>query len=204
LLLASALADIDSLVVIPANSPQQAQVEQGIYRVAAEMGVRRVVKLSAAGASAQSPATGLRLHAQAEAALAASGVDHTIVRPTFFMQNLLAQAVSISDDHVFYLPAGAARVALTDVEDLADFIAHTLDDDQTIGRAYNLTGPESLSFVEVAAQLSEQVAVCVGQGLRQVGRRRGQGAKDSGSAAKPGKAVGHDRAPGQDARIRRR
>jgi uncharacterized protein YbjT (DUF2867 family) len=118
-----------------------------LAQVARDAGVRRIVLLSGRGED------GARL---AEDVLFASGVPATIVRSSWFAQNftegMLRDAVSTG---VLAMPAGEVREPFIDVDDLADVAVEVLTADGHEGRVFEVTGPESLSFAEVAAMLSE-------------------------------------------------
>ncbi|MGR0220026.1 NmrA family transcriptional regulator [Agromyces sp. ZXT2-6] len=115
--------------------------------IAREAGVRRIVLLSGRGES------GAR---RCEDILLASGVPAAVVSAAWFMQNftegMLGGAVA---DGVLALPAGDAREPFVDLDDLADVIVEALLGDGHAGRRYEVTGPESLTFAEAAARLSE-------------------------------------------------
>jgi uncharacterized protein YbjT (DUF2867 family) len=53
------------------------------------------------------------------------------------------------------LPAGDGKSSFIDVRDLAECAAAALTDNRFTGQAYDLTGPEALSYAEAANILSE-------------------------------------------------
>ena len=85
--------------------------------------------------------------------------DWTILRPGFFAQNLeSAYRRDICRDDRIYVPAGRGKVAFIDTRDLAAIAVQALLEPAAhAGKAYTLTGPGALSFVEVAAILSQNV-----------------------------------------------
>jgi uncharacterized protein YbjT (DUF2867 family) len=114
------------------------------------LGVRRVVFLSVIGAE------GSRWipHAAVERALMAGPADWTILRAGFFAQNLHdAYRRDIREEDRIHVPAGAGRVAFLDLRDLAEVAVHALATDDLLGRAIDLTGPEAVSFADVASAL---------------------------------------------------
>jgi uncharacterized protein YbjT (DUF2867 family) len=120
---------------------------------AASAGVEHVVFLSVAGAGRNK----LVPHHAVEAALARSRFTWTVLRPGFFAQNLAtAYRADVRDDDRLYVPAGRGRVAFVDTRDVAEVAALALlDPDAHARQAYTLTGPEAISFAEVATILSE-------------------------------------------------
>ncbi len=96
-------------------------------------------------------------HHRVEAHLQASGLPWTILRPGFFAQNLGdAYRADIRDHDRVAVPAGDGRAAFIDVRDLGDVAAQVFADPAAhLHRAYHLTGPEAVTFHEVAAILTE-------------------------------------------------
>lgn len=123
--------------------------------VARRNGVEHIVFISVAGA-ADNP---LVPHHAVEQHLIAGPADWTILRPGFFAQNLGdAYREDICHDNRIYLPAASARVAFIDARDIAAVAVTALTNPvKYSGKAYMLTGPQALSFVEVAAILSENI-----------------------------------------------
>jgi len=119
---------------------------------AATRGVAHVVFLSVVGAGTNPVVP----HHAVEKHLRAGKTPWTFLRPWFFAQNLGdAYRKDIRDDHRLFVPAGAGRAAFVDVRDVAEVVALAFSDVAHRGKAYDLTGPEALTFDEVAALLSE-------------------------------------------------
>ncbi|GAA3350034.1 NmrA family NAD(P)-binding protein [Amorphoplanes nipponensis] len=98
-------------------------------------------------------------HHRVETHLRASGQAWTILRPGFFAQNLAdAYREDIRSGDRIYVPAGSGRAAFIDVRDIGDVAAVVFRDPGAHrDTAYTLTGPEALSFAEVAALLSDNL-----------------------------------------------
>lgn len=117
-------------------------------------GVRRVVLLSVKGAE-NNP---LLPHHGVEQEVMERPFRWTILRPADFMQNLeTVHLEDIRDRSRIAVPAGKGRSAFIDVEDVAAVAAVALLEDGHEGQGYTLTGPEALSFTDVAAVLSEEL-----------------------------------------------
>ncbi len=117
-------------------------------------GVRHVTFLSAFGVQHAPPETALRA---VELDLAArAGLTHSILRPSWFMQNFSEGAfVPFVEQGVLALPAGTGSEAFIDVRDIVAAATATLRDPAAhAGAAYDLTGPQVLTFAEVAEQLA--------------------------------------------------
>jgi uncharacterized protein YbjT (DUF2867 family) len=118
-------------------------------------GARHVVFLSVAGAERMSWVP----HRQVELHLERSGKSWTVLRPGFFAQNLQdAYLRDIVEDDRLHVPAGEGRVAFIDVRDVAEVAVASLKEPERLrGQALTLTGPEVLTFTQVAQVLSQQL-----------------------------------------------
>ena len=158
--IAAALAGVDRVFLLTTQSSRQPEWERAVIGAAARAGVGQLVKLSVFRANEQSPLQVARQHGQAERVLAQSGLAATILRPVFFMQNLLAMV----HDGAIATAAGDGRVAMVDARDIAAVAVATLTGGGHAGKTYTLTGPQALSFYQVASVLSRQT----GRPLRHV------------------------------------
>ncbi len=102
--LRAALGRADRAFLLSPSGPDQAGLETAFVDAARDAGVRHIVKLSVLGVDAASPCRLIRSHARVEAAIDASDLPYTFVRPNSFMQNPRSNADSIASEGVFYLP----------------------------------------------------------------------------------------------------
>lgn len=91
----------------------------------------------------------------AENTVRESGLAWTIVRAAWFSQNFSEGHLleSVLEGHL-YMPAGDRKEPFVDAEDIAEVATAALLDDRHIGQIYDVTGPELLSFDEVAQRLA--------------------------------------------------
>lgn len=119
-----------------------------LIEVARTAGVRRIVLLSGRGEAGARTCEDLVLHA--------SDIAGTVVSASWFTQNftegMLQGAASTG---VLALPAGDVREPFIDVDDIAAVAVEALTGEGYEGRVLEVTGPESLTFAEVASLLSE-------------------------------------------------
>jgi uncharacterized protein YbjT (DUF2867 family) len=73
------------------------------------------------------------------------------------MQGLLNFRQSIQESSAFFAAAGDASISAVDVRDLADVAVAALTGSGHDNKVYSLTGPEALTFGEMARQLSRAV-----------------------------------------------
>jgi uncharacterized protein YbjT (DUF2867 family) len=151
----AALDGVDGVFLACSNQPQQVEYEDHVIDAAEEAGVRRIVKLSALGAEIGSPVAFWDWHARIEHQLRASGVPFVILRPTFGMANLLASAEAVEYTGKLFAPAGDAGISMIHPQDVAAVASVALVEDGHEGKTYTLTGPEAITYGQVAGYLWE-------------------------------------------------
>jgi uncharacterized protein YbjT (DUF2867 family) len=138
------------LLVSPAVPAQ----EMAVIDAAVRHGVTHVVKVSSK-ASADSPVARRRGQARIEAHLEGSGLAHTLLRPNAYLQNLLALAPVVSRTRGFPMSAGDGQVGMIDARDVAAVAAAVVTaPDEHAGRTYRLTGPDLVTYTDVATELA--------------------------------------------------
>ena len=147
-----AMKGVSAVVLVSPAVPTQ---ELNVVASAARAGAGHVVKATSK-ASADSPIARRRWQAEIEAALAAAGIPHTLLRSNAYMQNILALAPAIAKTSSFGSAAGKGRAGLVDARDVAAVAARVAaGPPRTPGRrTYWLTGPELVSNYDAAAVLS--------------------------------------------------
>jgi uncharacterized protein YbjT (DUF2867 family) len=145
----AALAGVDAVYISyypDISFPDAAPRVSALAKAAAAAGVTRLVLLSGRGEPDAEPA---------EQGVCDAGVEWTILRCSWFMQNFsehfLQQPVL---EGVIALPAADVAEPFLDVDDLADVAAAALTQDGHAGQIYELTGPRLLTFADAAAELS--------------------------------------------------
>ena len=149
-----ALEGVERLLVLLPNGERQLELEKQLVDLAKRAGARHIVKLSSmeAMASAQTPIP--QAHWASEEYIRKSGLDWTMIKPNYFMQNLLSSARAIKESKSFSLPVGNGTSAMIDTRDIGAVNAEVLTGEGHQGQSYEITGPELLTFSEVAAQFS--------------------------------------------------
>ncbi|MFD9441296.1 NAD(P)H-binding protein [Streptomyces sp. NPDC060006] len=128
------------------GAPGAAENIAAFARRAQDLGVRRLVLLSARGERQAEPT---------ERALRESGAEWTVVQADWFFQNfsegLLLEGVRGGE---FVFPAGEVPVPFIDARDLADVVVKALTDSSFVGRTLEITGARLLTFREAMAEIS--------------------------------------------------
>ncbi|NVN49823.1 NmrA family NAD(P)-binding protein [Mycolicibacterium hippocampi] len=153
----SALTGVDRLFLLFPLPGNRAAREAIIPFIAAaeRAGCRHVVYVSVFGADRAR----IIPHYKVEAALRRSSMTWTVLRCSFFMQNLHRSLSTHGDDisrGELFIPAGRGRTTFLDARDAAAVAARILSDPGGhLNTVYELTGPAALTMDDVAAELSE-------------------------------------------------
>lgn len=139
-------------MVSGAEAEDRLQQHRTFLDAAAEAGVEHVVYTSFLGAAEDCTFTLGRDHWATEQHVRARGLGHTFLRDSFYLDFL---PDLVGEDGVIRGPAGDGRVAAVTRADIArSAVAVLIDPTAHQDRTYDLTGPEALSFDEVAALLT--------------------------------------------------
>ncbi|MEU5092958.1 SDR family oxidoreductase [Streptomyces sp. NPDC021356] len=148
----AAMAGVDTLVLITPSVPTQ---EIAAIDSAVGQAVKHVVKITNHKATDNSPVDRRRDHARIEAHLRASGLTYTLLAPNLLMQNLFSMAPVIKQTHGFVMSAGDGQSGMIDSRDVsAAAAAVAADPAGHEGCTHLLTGPELVTYADVAVELS--------------------------------------------------
>lgn len=154
---AKAMNGVEKVYLVCSLLPQLPALEGHVIDEAARTGVKHIVKQSAIGADGGGRHMFASWHALAEKKLMESGVPYTILRPNTFMQNFLGFAASIKAQGAIFGCSGESPISFIDVRDIARVAARILTDGGHKGKAYELTGQESVNYDWVAAVVSRLI-----------------------------------------------
>src|SRR6202451_4243982 len=135
--------------------PEIPRRDESAAVLAKEEGVTRIIKLSSLDVE-----HGLAIgawHEKGEAAIRATGVPYTFVRPTGFMSNLLAWAHSIKTEKIVKSSTADGRRPFIHSEDIAAVSVEALVSASYVGQSLSITGPDSLTFGEATAMIAEAI-----------------------------------------------
>jgi uncharacterized protein YbjT (DUF2867 family) len=158
--LESALQGIERLFVVCSPTAELPRLENNVYEAGRLAGVRLVVKASILGADPESiPFRAVQ--GKAERCLEATGLPRVVLRPNYFMQNVLAGAKTMIARGVYEDAAAGARLSMVDLRDVGDAAAAVLCSDGHDGKTYELTGPAALSGQDVARAVREATGLAI-------------------------------------------
>jgi uncharacterized protein YbjT (DUF2867 family) len=130
--------------------PQISDVQSQLFPVidaASRRRIRQTVFLSMQGVQLNSSTP----HHAVEGHMRQIDAPCTFLRPNFFMQNLsTTYAAEIRDRGEIYVPAGRSFTAFIDARDIGTVAATTFTEPGHTGKAYTLSGEQSLTYRNIA------------------------------------------------------
>ncbi|MFV9504654.1 MAG: SDR family oxidoreductase [Oscillochloridaceae bacterium umkhey_bin13] len=144
-------------LIFPLPTPRTAETRITPFVDAAKRaGAQHIVYLSVPGADREKVIP----HYHTERHIEASGIPYTILRASFFMQNLCrglsTYGVDIIEHNEIFIPAGSDKTTFVDARDVARVALKIFQNPELHrNKAYLLTGRERLDFDAVATIFSE-------------------------------------------------
>ena len=149
------MVDVETALILLPNSENQLSLEKQLVDSAKQAGAKRVVKMSSIEATPDATSPIPKLHLESEEYIKQSGLSWTMIKPNFYMQNLLASAGTIKDQGKIFLPMGEGKTGMIDTTDVGKVLAKVLSEDGHESMNHEITGPQILSFYEVAEIFSK-------------------------------------------------
>jgi uncharacterized protein YbjT (DUF2867 family) len=152
--LKEAMNGIEKVLFATPFGPNMVELSSNIIQAAKVAGVKHLVKISGAGAELEA-ITMAKWHRTIEKEIEQSKLAYTFLRPNSFMQNIVNfSAHTIRDHGAFYAPIGEGKIAMVDARDIANVAFHVTTEKGHENKAYYLSGPEAISYHEIADILS--------------------------------------------------
>jgi uncharacterized protein YbjT (DUF2867 family) len=153
--LRAAMAGAEKVFLLSSPHRDAVSWHRNAIDAASASGVSLLVRSSIVGSDPDSPSEFVSSHGRCDRYLEESGLGYAILRPNLFLQNVPESTIpSIDASGSFYVDAGDARISMVDTRDVADAASVVLTEPGHAGARYDLTGPEALTYDDVAARLS--------------------------------------------------
>ena len=136
---------------------------ENVVAAAREAGVRRLLHMSAMGASEDAPSEYSRTKAAGERAVTQSDLDWTVIRPSIVFGpgdgfvSLLAPIVRRNPLFIPVIGSGETRFQPVSVYDVARVFADALEKPETIGKTFEVGGPDVLTLNEIYREIATVV-----------------------------------------------
>jgi uncharacterized protein YbjT (DUF2867 family) len=148
--LPAAFEGVDRVFLLTPSVPEQLRMEENALAAALRAGVQRIVYVSSTDVG-----WGIELsaaHRVIEGRLGECGVAHTVIRPEYLLDNLLGEVDDLARGRLV-APSADGRCPFVDARDVGAVAAAVLLAAAPVAGPVSVTGPESLSFTELAARL---------------------------------------------------
>jgi len=134
-----------------------------IAEMASEMGVERMIHVGALGVHEDSESEFSRSKAKGERAVREAFPGATILKPAevfgYYDRWIMKYANLLRFHPFFPLPSPERRVQPLFVKDFAEALMHCLENPATIGKEYELGGPEVFTHKELVERISKHVDI---------------------------------------------
>ena len=133
---------------------------ENVVAAARDANVRRLLHMSAMGTSDDSPSEYGRSKAAGERAVRESGLDWTVFRPSIVFGpgdgfvSLLAPIVRHNPVFIPVIGSGETRFQPVSVYDVARVFADALEKPETVGRSFEVGGPDVLTLNEIYREIA--------------------------------------------------
>lgn len=159
---AAALAGVDAVLLITPFVDNAVELATPFIAAAKAAGVKKLVKLSAAGVESEAFPLA-QWHRAVERLVEGSGAAWVTLRPSFFDTNFVGYYPPDAEGSI-YLPTGDGKAGWIDPRDIGAVAARVLTRPDWDNRALVLTGPEALSIADIAQRIGE----ATGRSIRHV------------------------------------
>ena len=152
-----ALEGVDTLLLISSSEVgQRAPQHQAVIDAAAAAGVGLIAYTSILHADS-SPLALAEEHRATEAALAASGLDHVLLRNGWYSENYAGSVPTAAEHGAVIGAAGEGRISAAARADYAAAAAAVLADPAAhAGKTYELAGDTAFTLADLAAEIARQ------------------------------------------------
>lgn len=148
----NALQDIDAVYIAfypDLALPMAAPIIRQFCELAAQMGVQHITILSGRGEEGAQ---------HCEAIVQSSGLSWAVVRASWFNQNFSEGMFNAAvHSGVLAFPVDAVAEPFVDTDDIAEVVVATITKNECRDRLYEVTGPELLTFADLARIFSEKL-----------------------------------------------
>jgi uncharacterized protein YbjT (DUF2867 family) len=145
-----AFVGVDRVFLLTPSVPEQARLEENALAAAVAAGVRRIVYVSSTDVRWEIELSAA--HRAMERRLAATGVEHTFLRPEYLLNNLLGEVDELARGRLV-APSADGRLPFVDARDVGAVAAAVLLAPEPPRGPLEVTGPESLSWAQLAVRL---------------------------------------------------
>ncbi|MCP1205682.1 SDR family oxidoreductase [Pantoea sp. B550] len=154
--LEAAFAGVDKLLLISGSEVGQREAQhKAVIDAAKAAGVGFIAYTSLLHADTSPLGLGVE-HRATEALLKASGIPFALLRNGWYTENYAASIPPALAHHAFIGAAGEGRIASAARQDYAEAAAEVMTRDDQAGKVYELSGDDSYTLAQFAAEIAAQ------------------------------------------------
>lgn len=154
--LEAAFAGVDKLLLISGSEVGQREAQhKAVIDAAKAAGVGFIAYTSLLHADTSPLGLGVE-HRATEALLKASGIPFALLRNGWYTENYAASIPPALAHHAFIGAAGEGRIASAARQDYAEAAAEVITRDDQAGKVYELSGDDSYTLAQFAAEIAAQ------------------------------------------------
>ena len=154
--LEAAFAGVDKLLLISGSEVGQREAQhKAVIDAAKAAGVSFIAYTSLLHADTSPLGLGVE-HRATEALLKASGIPFALLRNGWYTENYAASIPPALAHHAFIGAAGEGRIASAARQDYAEAAAEVMTRDDQAGKVYELSGDDSYTLAQFAAEIAAQ------------------------------------------------
>lgn len=142
-----AVKNVDKIYLLTWNGETQLQQAKNVINAARQSGNPHIIRHSMWGSENSRI---IKQGYQIDEIIRSSPLPWTILKPTFYMQNTMMAVQTIISDGVIYWDMKDGRLGMIDVRDIADAAFAIIMGEGHESKSYVLTGPEAISFNDIA------------------------------------------------------
>lgn len=154
--LQAAFAGVDKLLLISGSEVGQREAQhKAVIDAAKAAGVSFIAYTSLLHADTSPLGLGVE-HRATEALLKAAGIPFALLRNGWYTENYAASIPPALAHHAFIGAAGEGRIASAARQDYAEAAAEVITRDDQAGKVYELSGDDSYTLAQFAAEIAAQ------------------------------------------------
>ncbi len=159
--LAAAFDGVETAILSTSADAAQPQQHTNFVDAARKAGVRRIIRVSVVGADPNSANELERMNGRIDREFAESGIAVTVLHPQTFMQNFLGMVGTMRTIGKIFGCSGDGKIPFVDARDIGASAAACAMQDGSAAKTFEITGPEGVSYSEVAEKFARALGIPV-------------------------------------------
>ena len=148
------LKDFSAIFLATSPAENMLDLHKELIDLAVKNEIKKIVRLSAEPTHYHKGLYMYEQHNEADNYLKESGIDYVILKPHYFIQNMMMHIPTIKTQNMFAQYSGGAKIPFIDVRDIAKVASISFNNDDYNGEELTLTGPKAIGYSDIAKILA--------------------------------------------------